>query len=313
MSEIIIPERILLTSLRSLLKLIRDDYNGQVDKNDSYLYRILGTINLDRYKFFDQAKQVLIANNDDPRFLEIQLFFKLTRAGLPTIHITLPNENSGLGGLNIDENFQEQEISDDGLSYRPVYSRRFDTTYNLVITSDNTNEVVLIYHFLRAMLIPLFDHLNASGLEQCRISGSDLNLSHILPPNIFVRAINLSFSYDVNVAKLFDSTVINSLIFNAIMLDPDAEEDSSDSGIFVTEVEGSTTTSPKRRYHRRFETTALQYAYTISGLATVAEIINFHYGALYVVSNQYTISGDVLTFTGFDPEDNIECNIEFEL
>lgn len=228
MGKVIIPEIIILNTLKNVFKLVREDYKAQTDKTKTYLYRILGTLNLERYTFFSQAIKVLVADIDDPRYLEVQLFFNLQRQGLPTIHITLPNENSGPGGLGIDEGYQEPEEGSEPDTVRDVLSRRFDTTYNIVITSDNTNEVILLYHFIRAILIPVFEHFDSEGLQNNRLSGGDLNIDpRLIPQNIFVRAIHLSFSYDVNVAKLFDQSIVNQLVFRATIIDEENDESES--------------------------------------------------------------------------------------
>lgn len=214
---IIIPDIILLNTLEAILKLIRVDYESYIDKTKSYLYRILenNTI-LQRYNFYEQAKTVFIGEDDSSRKLDVFMFFNKERSSIPTIHLMLDNEITGENALSISQGFQETIFNDVDSTYREVYSRRFDTEHQILITSNNANEVLLIYHYLRAFLIPIFDHLNASGLENCKLNGRDLNLDQNILPNVYSRTIGISYSYDVNVQKLFDDVQISSLIFNSM-------------------------------------------------------------------------------------------------
>lgn len=217
---ILIPEIELHITLKAILELIRDDFSNQSNEQDTILYKLLGTNKLQRYSLFEQAKTVFLAKETDPRFLDVQMFFNLKRASIPTIHITLPSEQSGQNGIGIDEGFAGIDTIGMGesMTTSPNYTRRFDTTYNLIITSDNTNEVILLYHMIRAILIPTFDHLNQIGLENCKLGGRDIQTNNTLvPEHIFMRGISLSFSYDVIAHSLFRRDVIQKIIVDYIM------------------------------------------------------------------------------------------------
>jgi hypothetical protein len=139
----------------------------------------------------------------------------MKRAAIPTIHINLPSEQSKDNALGISEGFRELGLGNDPDTWKTTFNRRFAAEYNLVISSDNTNEVVLIYHIVRSMLISLFDHLNLSGLENITLSGRDLQInSELVPPHVFMRTIGMNFSYDVGAIEVFENAVINDLIFN---------------------------------------------------------------------------------------------------
>jgi hypothetical protein len=86
----------------------------------------------------------------------------------------------------------------------------FDVAYNIVITSDNSLEVICIYTLLKSTLIGIFDHIELSGIRNPKLSGQDLQLnSDIVPPHIFVRGVGLNFSYELTVPSIKEEKFIN--------------------------------------------------------------------------------------------------------
>lgn len=210
----IIPEVIILETIKNLLKLIRTDYNAQSDKSKSFLHKTLGTLNLERYVFLTQAEKVFITNIDDPRALDVVLFFNATRAAIPTIHIVLQSEQHGGDGLGIDVGHVTPTIDPITKDVIEVYTRRFNSQLQLVTTSDNSVEVMLIYAFLKAALIPLINHLELSGLEKIQLSGNEVNINSQLVPNVFVRQIGISYQYEMSVENFYSTLFLNNLIFH---------------------------------------------------------------------------------------------------
>src|ERR1035437_8156589 len=134
---ITVPEIILLNSFKNVLKLIRSDYNTSVTNGDttkSILYSLLNGNNVQRYKLFDQAVAVLITTEDNPRHLDINLFFNAKRAAIPTLHITLPSESEKNNGLGISEGFQPTIYDDVAGTFTTTWNRRFTARYNIIIT-----------------------------------------------------------------------------------------------------------------------------------------------------------------------------------
>jgi hypothetical protein len=99
---VMMPEVVLFDVVNRALDYLRNDYDEQDDKFNSFLMRILNNKILERYNFKDQAIEVFINNNEEnPRFLETNLMFNMEREGLPTIHLTLPSEQTQTGGNGI--------------------------------------------------------------------------------------------------------------------------------------------------------------------------------------------------------------------
>lgn len=232
MPNLIIPETIFFSTLKSILKLIRDDWNNNTDKNKTILYKSFNDVgSLERFNFYTQLQKIICTEKDDPRTFDFSLGFNMSRMTTPHCHITLPSENSGQNGLGLDQNEDEDIFDEETQTYKKTFKRRFDSSYSFTITSDNMNEVIAIYHWLRSILIQLINHLELSDLEHIRISGGDINLnSQLVPTAIFMRNINISFSYDLKVEELFSHDYINKLIFvQDPTVIPDSEVDASDS------------------------------------------------------------------------------------
>lgn len=197
-----VPEFIIHDSLSKALDFIRKDYTAQANKSNSYLYKLLETGGFQKYKNFEQAEQVFIVDETHPRYLDIDLMFNMDRDGAPTIHITMPSESPGQNAIGNEEGYQEPLWDDPSnnivnKTYSSVFTRRYKATYDIVITSDNNNEVLLIYHVLKALLVALTGHLHLSGLENISFSGQDLQpYAELTPKNIFLRAIRLGVEYE---------------------------------------------------------------------------------------------------------------------
>jgi hypothetical protein len=206
--NIYIPEIILLNAYRLGLEYIRNNYKAnKAAPQNSYLATVLGFTDVNvldtRYDFYTQATSVFCTQESDPRDIKVNLFFNAARAKIPTIHITNPAELPIHDSLAINEGFQDPIVNEVTGEYTVVYSRRFKAKYNIVLTSDNTNEIVLMYQVLRSLTISMIDHLQLSGLENIKISGSDLNIkSDIVPLGVFMKNIGIEFEYDVPAVKL---------------------------------------------------------------------------------------------------------------
>lgn len=217
METLIVPETIILDSIQKGLQFVRTDYQTNLDANaeqDSYLYRILHGVGIERYTYFIQGKKVFLAEEDDPRLLNIDLAYNMDVSKVPSIYIALANEQNGQNGLGLDEGFQQDLENEDGTT-SPVFTRRKNTSYNVMITSDNSNEVVMIYHFLYALLTSLTPHMNMRGLENISIGGQDLQLrGDLIPKHIFMRALAINLQYETSVPDLSRNPTAGAIFFS---------------------------------------------------------------------------------------------------
>lgn len=194
---ILIPEIKVNEILRTILKIVQIDFQESLDEKESILYKIFGDNRIEKFTFFDQAKDIFLRDNSHPRKIETRLLFDAQRASLPTIHTTMPSESPGPDGIGVDEGYEKQIVNNKTKYVQKTYTRSFETKYHLMITSDNSLEVILIYHFLKNMLISVFDHIEFSGIRNLKISGMDLQInSDMVPTHIFVRGVEISFFYE---------------------------------------------------------------------------------------------------------------------
>lgn len=196
---IFIPEIQIYNTLNLILKHIKDDYNSNVTE-ETLLYRLLKGNEIEGYDYFLQATNLFLRDETHSRKINTTISFNAQKANVPTIHITLPSEQTDLNGINVD-----QGIYDSYLGYRTsndTLRRCFTTKYDLLITSDNSSEVLLIYHVLRACLISFIPQLETRGFMNIKLSGQDIRISSEFVPNMFMKSIGLSFSYEINVPSL---------------------------------------------------------------------------------------------------------------
>lgn len=223
MSGILLPEVVIFNTLESIVKLLRDDLiqNPDTDSN-TILYKILGldeegkTIKINLYEYFKQAKRMFLK----PDNLSVNFGYNQKVANMISMHILLPAEQ-GRSTIGEDEGYIEEDIIEGGIktSTQPYFTQIYDCTYQIMITSNNSMEVNVIYNVLKSMLLMLTPNLELMGLRIPVLSGNDIVMQDDLIPNpIFHKVINLSFTYEHNVPQLLRNEVAKRfyVIMNAV-------------------------------------------------------------------------------------------------
>lgn len=198
----IIPELTLFNIVKGCVAQIKKDITDNVaDETKSFLYEILNGIKLGDFDYYEEAKDLFSRGSDHKRKIDTNMFFNAQRLGPPTIHISLPGENGGaFDGIGVDEGYGDVDFNDTDGTHKKKKTRSFDANYNIIITSDNTFETLVIYHSLRAMMIAVFEHLEFQGMRTPVIGGHDLQInSDVVPPHLFVRAITIRTQYEQTV------------------------------------------------------------------------------------------------------------------
>lgn len=216
METLILPQLRLQQIIKNWLQWIRDDFKINKEE-DTYLYRLFGpNSTIGKYNYFTQGKHVFTEEVSEISGLDVRLFFDISRQSAPTIHITLPGENSGADGIGMDEGYSEPIFNDELGEYIPVFTRRYDTLYNIIITSTSTIEALLIYEVLRSGLTSMQQMISvAFGLENMKFSGQDLTINQaMVPKHMFLRMLGVSFSYEVHTPQLIPQQVIRDIVFN---------------------------------------------------------------------------------------------------
>ena len=208
----IIPEVILRKIIESLLQYVKNDYLSATDKTKTLLYHYFNNNIDEKREYFEQAVNLFTREHNNPRRIEVRTAFDAERARIPTVHITIPSENQTNNVLSNDES-DSQTLFELQTTKSPAYRKSFQSTFQIVITSDNSSEVLLMYHLIRAGLISVLDTLSLSGLQNAQLSGQELRInSDLVPENIFMRSIGISFFYEVEVPRWWGDEKISDII-----------------------------------------------------------------------------------------------------
>lgn len=223
-----IPEIVLLNAFKIALNYLRRD-SLKTEQQDSFLRSFFSKdmlnsmIKIDKFNFYEQSVEIFKRDETNQRKIEVVLGFNLQRQNAPTIHITFPSEQNSQDGIGMDEGYVDFDTSfnrsestfEEGDSYERNYTRTFVTTYNAIITSDNSTEVICIYHALRALMIQMYIYFEFAGIRNLKISGGDLALNpDLVPMNLFTRAISFNFMYEVVVPDFVSDEVLNFVEIN---------------------------------------------------------------------------------------------------
>ncbi len=218
---LIMPEVLLYDTLNGIMKLIKEDWVNN-PKEETMLSHFFNKdenerlIKWETFNFFTQAEELFINQS-----VQVFLGYNMEVAKTGCIHILLPSETGNPLNIGADEGANDPEISTDDMAneyYQGRYTKRFNATYQLMITSENTFEVILIYNFLKACFISLNAHLELAGIRDIKIGGADVNLdSSQIPTHIFHRAFTVSFWYDVSVPSIFRKRLIKTFASTGII------------------------------------------------------------------------------------------------
>lgn len=216
---VLIPELIIYDNLIKLFNFINIDFAAQTDEKNTLLYHIFkndinsANLTFNKTDYYQQAKTIFILrNNDSPRKLEVNMGFNLERAHFPTIHIMMPSESPGMSPIGTNEGYANG-IGGTGYGDEyQVYTVGFSAAYSLLITSDNSLEVLLIYILLKSGFIGLKTQMELDGFQNVTFGGSDLMFnSELMPTNIYSRNFNLNFAYDFSGRDIFALGSVNSI------------------------------------------------------------------------------------------------------
>jgi len=220
---IIIPEQRLKQIIDYCLKTVKDNYRDTIDKEDSYLAKIFNpsdTTESYEFDYFKNAVSLFTRTNDHPRHIETHFFLNRARFSLPTIHITLGQNTDGPNGLGFDKNWDNSAYDEETTG-----ARSFRTQFQVMLTSDNTFEVLMMYYLLSSCLIGNVHLLELNGLYNASIRGNDILLENgLVPDSIYVRALIIDCMYDMVTPKFtFNEGPVNDIILNGILKDIDKE------------------------------------------------------------------------------------------
>ena len=222
---ILLPEFVIQRTLVTIVKMLRDDLEeNKGDETQSLLYKILGldehgqALKLNLYDVFKQAKKIVQTKQN----LSVNFGYNQEVANIISMHILLPSEQGSMT-IGADEGYLEDDVFDDDgnkIGVQQYYTQTYESTYQIMITSNNSAEVNVVYNILKSMLLMLVPHLELMGLRLPTLSGNDIVMQDdLVPVPIFHKVLNLSFKYEHNVPKLTQERIAKQFYVTMRMID----------------------------------------------------------------------------------------------
>lgn len=205
------PELTLNQTLKAFKGALVEDLTTQ-PKEQTILYDFYGGVIDNGIDYFEQAEELFSRGKDNEREVQIRGTYERDKSSLPSVFITLPSEESGsANGIGFDRGFKSPEFNEDLGEISEFNSRSFNTTYDLIITSNSTLEVKLLYYTFRSLLISLIDEFELSGFQNLVISGGDLEPDAEVTPIVYRRVIRLNFMYTDDIRVFTKNKLISYL------------------------------------------------------------------------------------------------------
>lgn len=216
MKNSIIPEHVFLKSIKSAFDFIREDFEEkeqQGKEKESYLYLICENQGVERYNYFEQAKDLLLRDNFENRKLNVDLMYNMDFDNVPSVYISLSGEQHGENNISVEQENKDVYIDDDKLALN-VFTRRKNANYSIYIVSDNSNEANLIYYILDCIFISLTSHFAYVGIYNMTQGGQDIQIENDkIPKHIFVKTLSLGLQYCRSAPSFYEIPLFNNIFF----------------------------------------------------------------------------------------------------
>lgn len=178
----------------------------------SLLYEVFGGITFDQLNYFDHMR-LLLENTfgKQSRTIKVRLGWNSEHEDFPVISILLPDEESNPKQVGVT---QGVGINTGLNQVHDVVESNFQTTYLLAITSNNQNDVIMLYHWLKTALLQAQQTFIGCGLQNLWISGRDLTHEFQLAPmSTYHRSVGMTFHYDNSVPSINKREGITSILY----------------------------------------------------------------------------------------------------
>lgn len=185
----------------------------------SNLFEVFGNQKLGDMVYFEEAVKMLrnryeLQHKSKGGFTT-GIGYGKTHERTPRISVLLPNEevqHNQVGTTGGTFNRHDGTTSEENQhGYRDVY--------NLLITGQNENDVILLYHFLKTLFLMGQNSLTLAGLNDLRVGGADIQMDMDLQPRLYHRTVSMSFHYYNYVPSLKRTPNAESINFQGIIKD----------------------------------------------------------------------------------------------
>ena len=164
---------------------------------------MFGTQKQGKMDFFTQVKGILARKfgKGNSRVLEIRTGFHINKTDLPNISLLLPSEEPKYEQAGLTQGKPCNFYKDGKMAH--ISSEHYQTQYTMLISSDNENEVVALYHFIKGLMLAGRNQYQFRGLEGVKVTGRDLSMDFdVAPTQLYHRGVGIGFHYDNNIASI---------------------------------------------------------------------------------------------------------------
>jgi len=184
-------------------------------KKRSLLFQVFGNNESDNLNYFDQSSLLLKQTFTDeaPKKINIHLGYNESREAYPSINILLPDEENSPKQVGTSQSMVIDVTED---TNQIELQHDFTTTYNLLITSNNQNDVIILYNWVKTLLLQAQGQFIYQGLQNLWISGRDITTSFDLSPDVtYHRTVAMNFHYENSVPSLNREANISAITYNS--------------------------------------------------------------------------------------------------
>lgn len=198
-NTVVIPELALKTILDGLLANISKNLK-EVPKEETMLFRIFGSQAYNKFKYYEQGVALFTQTNRKSRQIKTKVAFDGDLSSYPTIYITIGKDDYAFSGIGDQDGGY---VNDKDKRSTPMKRCRFRGESSIVLVTDSVEEMAIMYHVIRAMLISSGDTFGYWGLENVKVGGADVQLNEdTIPKAVYMRAISLVYEYDILIPSM---------------------------------------------------------------------------------------------------------------
>lgn len=192
--------------IENLLCYVREDFQNN-EKENTFLYKVLGDLKEGNFNFYEQAKSLYIRTNQNPNTIQVSLECPKDRTSIPAYVIREPakdeSEFNSIGKISAIE---------PNLLYRD--SRKM--SIEIMCFSENILESILMSEVLYALFVGSYDVL-ADMFISIDFSTTEVLMENQLIPNpIFIKIIRLQVVVDEYIPGIIDTTLLSKIIFGKV-------------------------------------------------------------------------------------------------
>lgn len=205
------PEITALYVIKSCFEHLKADFKANV-RTDTILHKYFRDYyDFGKIKFLEIAENLVMAEEDSPRYLEFRLGYDTDRAKMPSIYITYSSDRRGSANtIGVGEGLMPMYDNRSDETKQKTFTRFFDSAITFTMLSDNAFEASAMSAIVEKCLISIWDRLHFFGFANPNISVTDVNYKNQqIPAGVFVKNIDLTFFRQVDVPtfekfKIFD-------------------------------------------------------------------------------------------------------------